>query len=85
MRTPASIDALQRKRTPTLTGFIGPGRKRHALFGGRVSACNTPVGDAFINHTQAFRPDDVTCARCRTMIERVKCGTTPAHLEAIIG
>lgn len=73
----------RRKRTPTETAFIGPGHKRHAFFG-VTPACNTSTAYQFVNHCERYVHEDVTCARCRNMIERIKNGYTPDHLEAAL-
>lgn len=83
-------------RRPVFTAFVGPGHKRHAFYlitvhgsGSRhVPACNADTTGKIINHQsepyQVSGASTATCARCRSMAERVFNGVTPPHLQGVI-
>jgi hypothetical protein len=78
---------VTKDRLPNLTGFAGPGHKRHAFYGA-VSACGIKTGSAplpMLNHTDPYHGGDVSCARCKKMLERILCGVTPDHLHDALG
>jgi hypothetical protein len=81
-------DEMVRSRLPQLTGFIGPGHKRHALYrtpdAQEVPACNAPTEGKLVNHVEAYLEERVNCARCKRMLERIRNGVTPDHLRGAL-